>query len=82
MELSFVELRRNPKRILEALARHEEITLTRRGKSVARILPLQEDESKMKVEEHPAFGMWSEREDLSDPAEYVRKLREPRYDDV
>ena len=29
--------------------------------------------------DHPAFGMWSDRQDMEDAAAYVRKLREPRY---
>ena len=27
----------------------------------------------------PAFGIWRDREDLSDVAAYVRKIRQPRY---
>lgn len=29
--------------------------------------------------DHPAFGMWKDREDMMDPAAYIRKMREPRY---
>jgi hypothetical protein len=31
------------------------------------------------VTEDPAFGIWRDREDMSDVAAYVRKIREPRY---
>jgi prevent-host-death family protein len=34
----------------------------------------------MRGEEHPAFGMWADREDLKDPSAWVRKIRAPRYD--
>ena len=27
----------------------------------------------------PAFGIWRDREDLSDVAAYVRKIRQPRF---
>ena len=27
----------------------------------------------------PAFGIWRDRDDMTDVAAYVRKLREPRY---
>lgn len=27
----------------------------------------------------PAFGIWRDREDMSDVAAYVRKIRQPRY---
>jgi hypothetical protein len=28
---------------------------------------------------HPAFGIWRDREDMDDMAAYLRKLRAPRY---
>ena len=31
------------------------------------------------VSDDPAFGIWRDREDLSDVAAYLRKLRAPRY---
>ncbi len=34
----------------------------------------------MRVEDHPAFGMWADREDMKDPSAWVRKIRAPRYD--
>jgi hypothetical protein len=36
------------------------------------------------LQNHPAFGMWKDREDMKDPAAYIRKIRQPRYtwDDV
>lgn len=33
-----------------------------------------------KVEDHPAFGIWADREDMEDPSAWVRKVRAPRYD--
>ena len=40
----------------------------------------QEDEQLTPFETHdPAFGIWRDREDMSDVQAYVRKLREPRY---
>jgi len=34
----------------------------------------------MRVEDHPAFGMWADRDDMKDPSAWVRKIRAPRYD--
>jgi hypothetical protein len=31
-----------------------------------------------KTEDQPLFGLWKDREDMSDPASYVRDLRLPR----
>jgi addiction module RelB/DinJ family antitoxin len=41
--------------------------------------------SSSEVEEltkHPAFGMWADREDMKDPAEWVRSIRRGRYRDL
>ncbi len=34
---------------------------------------------KVKFSELSICGMWADREDMNDPAAYVRKLRAPRY---
>ena len=34
------------------------------------------------VKDHPACGMWADREDMKDVAAYVRKIRQPRYSDL
>jgi hypothetical protein len=31
------------------------------------------------VTDDPAFGIWRDREDMTDVAAYVRKIRQPRY---
>ena len=36
MEATVLDMRRNPKKILDAIERNEVVTLTKRGKSVAR----------------------------------------------
>ena len=41
MNLSFLDLRRKPRKLLEALKRRENITLSRRGEEIARIVPLE-----------------------------------------
>ncbi len=38
-----------------------------------------QNKKKIKFSELSICGMWADREDIEDPAEYVRKLREPRY---
>jgi hypothetical protein len=34
----------------------------------------------MRLEDHPAIGMWADREDMKDPSAWLRKIRAPRYD--
>jgi len=31
------------------------------------------------VQDHPAFGMWKDREDMKDVHAWLRKIRAPRY---
>ena len=81
MNISFLELRRDPAKILKALERNETIVLSRRGKAIARIVPM-ETAAVCKPSEHEAVGMWADREDMKDPAAYVRELRKGRFDDL
>ncbi|MCG3196257.1 MAG: type II toxin-antitoxin system prevent-host-death family antitoxin [Candidatus Omnitrophica bacterium] len=79
MKASFLDLRRNPGKILDAINREETVTLSRRGKTMARIVPIQ-GERTAPVETHPAFGMWRDRTDLESPAQLVRRFRKGRFD--
>ena len=84
MKASFVDLRKKSGEILRALERNESVTLLYRGKPKAIIQPIQESGKRRieKVEDHPAFGMWADREDMKDPAAYVRKIRRRRFRDL
>lgn len=78
MQVTMLEMRRHPKKILDAMARHETVMLTYRGKPVARIEPI-EAVGEIDASAHPAFGMWADRADMADPADYVRSLRKGRF---
>ena len=75
MKASIVDLRYRMKDVLKALDRGEPVTVLYRGKEKARLVPIASEKPKMRVEDHPACGMWKDREDMKDPAEWVRKLR-------
>lgn len=77
MKATVLEMRRNPKKILDAIERNETATLTNRGKSVARIEPIRNAE-RPRVEDLDIFGMWADREDMPDPVAYVRSCRNGR----
>ena len=79
MNATVLDMRRNPKKILEAIARNETVTLSYRGKAVARIEPIERNR-KCSAGEHPAFGMWADRPEMADPSAYVRELRKGRFD--
>ncbi|HPA21576.1 MAG TPA: type II toxin-antitoxin system prevent-host-death family antitoxin [Verrucomicrobiae bacterium] len=81
MEATILDMRRNPKKILDAIERNESVTLTRRGKSVARIEPIG-GSKRPSAAEHEAFGMWANRDDMADPSAYVREMRKGRSDDL
>lgn len=74
------DMRRNPRKILDAIARNESVTLTDRGVVVARIEPVR-GEQRPSAAGHEAFGMWSGRRDMGDVAAWVRRQRKGRFGD-
>lgn len=77
MEASILDL---GKKVREAIDRHERVTLTRRGRRCAVIVPLDEqtDGDSPKAASLPAFGMWANCPDMADPVAYVEEIRKPR----
>ncbi len=41
---------------------------------------IETDEGLKFIMDHPAFGMWADREDMKDPAAWLRKIRAVRYE--
>lgn len=81
MRATIMDLRRNPAKVLEAVERNETVTISRRGKDVAQIVPI-EKEQKASILDSGAIGMWKDREDMKDPVAYVQKMRRSRYLDL
>jgi antitoxin (DNA-binding transcriptional repressor) of toxin-antitoxin stability system len=63
---------------MEAVARGETVTVTSRGKVAAVMVLPEATRPRMKVRDHPAFGMWKDREDMRDPSAWVREQRRKR----
>lgn len=80
MKASFLDLRQHMGQILKALDLNETVTLTYRGKEKAKIIPMTANQSSKGFTEHEAFGMWADREDISDVNATVRTLRKGRLD--
>jgi len=79
MYASVLDFRRRMKDILQALDKNETVTILYRGKKKGMILPAGLERHKTKsISNHPAFGMWKDREDLSDVRAVMRKLRAGR----
>ena len=79
MRATIVDLRYRMKDVLGALDRGETVIVLHRGKEKAKLTPISSslgaNESGPKTKDQPLFGLWSDREDLTDPSSYVRKLR-------
>ena len=84
MKASFVDLRKRSSEIIRALHRKEQVTVLYRGKPAAVMQPIgcEADQPKVRAADHAAFGLWAEREDLSDVAAHVRGLRKGRFSDL
>lgn len=83
MNASFVDFRKKSAQIIRALNRNESVTVLYRGKPKAVMVPITKRKLTLaKIMQHPAFGMWRDREDMKDVAAYVRKMREGRFRDL
>ncbi len=82
MNASIVDLRYRMKEILRAIDRGETVTILYRGKEKAKLTPISSsfgaEKQTPKTANQPLFGLWNDREDLTDPASWVRNLRQPR----
>lgn len=83
MKASILDLRRQMSKVLKSLDHNEPVTILHRGKKKAVLYPANSAASQPgAINDHPAFGMWKKRTDLSDVGQYVRRLRKGRYDAV
>ena len=83
MNATIVDLRYRMKDVLRAIDRGETVTILYRGKEKAKLMPISpaagaSDKGAPKTKDQPLFGLWSDREDLTDPASYLRNLCQPR----
>lgn len=79
MNASIVDLRYHMKDVLRAIDRGETVTILYRGKEKAKLMPVKSvPHETPKVQDHRLFGIWKDRDDMADPAAYVRALRQPR----
>ena len=80
MNATIVDLRYNMKHVLRAIDRGETVTVLYRGKERAKLTPIAPPPGSgtPKTKDQPLFGLWKDREDMSDPACYLRRLRLPR----
>ena len=78
MEVSTKELRIQPGRIIDQVVNGEEITVTFRGKALARIVPLLSKGARNDQDEPGIFGMWKDHDQADSVESQVRAMREGR----
>ena len=80
MEITAKSLRNRIGEVLACVERGDSVTITYRGKPRARLVGIDDPAQGAETpEDHRAFGMWKDREDMCDVDEYVRNLRKPRH---
>jgi len=70
------ELRNRASAILETVSKGGEVIITKRGKSIAVVKPIEN----FRKEFNPiGFGIWKDRKDLSDVGEWIKERRKERF---
>jgi prevent-host-death family protein len=77
MEVTTKELRIQPGRIIDQVVHGEEVTVTFRGKALARIVPVGSGRSSTGDQEQ-IFGMWESHASDTSVGEVVRDMRNGR----
>lgn len=76
MNATAKDLRLHSHELLQTAAQGEEVIISYHGKPMAKLVPLQSSEADQKKAHSAGFGMFKDRQDMSDVAAYVRKMRE------
>lgn len=78
MEVSTKELRIQPGRIIDQVVNGEEVTVTFRGKALARIVPITTRQNESDSDDDGIFGMWKDMEITDSVEDHVRSIRKGR----
>jgi antitoxin (DNA-binding transcriptional repressor) of toxin-antitoxin stability system len=80
MKASILDLRRRMADVMRALDRNEPVKILYRGREKAVLIPTRRKNGKgPSMNDHPAFGIWKDNENLRDVDAYVRRLRKSRH---
>ena len=77
MKATAKDLRFHSKELIEIVNRGEEVVITFRGKPCAKLVPFENEKSK--VSKKSLFGIWKNHEPTSNVNEYIRNLRKERF---
>lgn len=78
MIITTKELRTRPGKIIDQVANGQEVTVTFRGKPLARIVPFKKRLKEVENGETTIFGLWSDHADSANVENYIRGLRKGR----
>lgn len=79
MNISVNTLSRRLPEVIEALDKNERVVLSHEGKEIALLQPVSAIEDEIqRIKNHPAVGMWADREDMEDPTAWVHEKRRQR----
>ncbi len=78
MEVSTKELKIHPGKIINQVVNGQEITVTFRGKALAKIIPLKNKINSIENDEISFFGLWKDHDQRENVEVHVRKLRKGR----
>lgn len=79
MNVSVTTLQKRLPEVLEALGKNERVVLSHSGRRIALLQPVPDvDDEIRRIRNHPAVGMWADRDDMKDPAAWVRGKRQRR----
>ncbi len=72
------DMRYHLRSVMDAVERGEDVYITNRGVKKAKIVPLKSG-AETKVSDNPFVGVWKDRDDMQNVAEYVRRIRKGRF---
>ncbi|MFC1725608.1 type II toxin-antitoxin system Phd/YefM family antitoxin [candidate division KSB1 bacterium] len=78
MKATAKDLRFHSKELLDAVSRGEKVTITFRGKPLAKLIPVN-TEDKEDSPDNSLFGIWKDNDMVRNVQKYVRDLREERF---
>ena len=78
MEVSTKELRIQPGKIIDQVVNGEEITVTFRGKALAKIVTFKKRIQSVAKDEISIFGLWKDHDQIESVEDYVRDIRKGR----
>ncbi len=82
MQATAKDLRFHSKKLLDTVARGEEVVITYRGKPCAKLVPYSSiPNTELENGEDTLFGIWKDNEEVADVNKYVRSIREGRTHD-